>query len=78
MVNNQLSTLADFGQATLTDCRTTINGVSGSIKDFTYTRAVMVGSADNDLVKTSALSNDGLGFIVSYLKPGENTTTPQA
>ncbi len=78
MVNNQFSTLADFTQATLTDCSTTINGVTGSIKNFTHTKAVMIGSSDNDLVITSALNNDGTGFTVTYLKPGENATTPNA
>jgi hypothetical protein len=75
-VNNQVSTLANFNQATLTDCSTTINGVTGSIKDFTYTQAVMVDSLDNDLVKTSVLSNDGSSFNVTYLKPNQNMTSP--
>ena len=77
-VNNQISTLANFNQATLTDCSTTINGVTGSIKDFTYTKAVMVDSMDNELVKTSALSSDGSSFNVTYLEPNQNTSSPNA
>jgi hypothetical protein len=78
MVNNKFSTLADFTQATITGCSTTVNGVTGSIKDFTYTKAVMVGSSDNDLVETSALNDDGTSFTVTYLQPGVNATTPNA
>ncbi len=77
-VNGQISTLADFNQATLTDCKTTINGVTGSIKNFTYTKAVMIDSLDNDLVRTSNLGSDGASFTVTYLKPNQTTTSPNA
>ncbi len=77
-VDNKMSTLADFGVATLTNCTATINGVSGSIEDFIYTPVIMEDSNDTDLVSTSPLNNDGASFSVTYIKPTENIpeTTP--
>lgn len=78
-VNGQVSTLANFNQATLTECTTTINGVTGSIKNFTYTKAVMVDSIlDKDLVETSNLGSDGASFTVTYIKPNQTITAPNA
>jgi hypothetical protein len=75
LVNNQISTLANFNQVTLTDCKTTINGVTGVIKNFTYTPAVMVDANDSDLVETSRLGSDGASFTVTYIKPTEIIAT---
>lgn len=76
LVSGVTSTLADFGEAKLTNCQTTINGVTGTIGDFTYTPAVMVDSNDNALVSTSKLNTDGSGFTVTYLEPVIATPTP--
>lgn len=73
-VNNTISTLANFGEATVTNCTTTINGVSGSIDNFTFTPAIMVDSNDLELVSTSPLSGDGSSFTVTYIKPKLNPT----
>jgi hypothetical protein len=73
-VNGKISTLADFNKATLTDCTTTINGVTGTIKDFTSTKAIMRDSLQKDLVETSQLSSDGSSFSVAYLKPNQTIT----
>jgi hypothetical protein len=73
MVNGEISTLADFDKATLTDCSVTINGVAGSIKNFTYTPAVMA-DANVDLVHTSSLNSEGSSFTITYLKPNQNAT----
>jgi hypothetical protein len=75
LVNGEISTLANFNQATLTDCKTTINGVTGVIKNFTYTPAIMVDTNDTDLVATSRLDSDGASFTVTYIKPTEIITT---
>jgi len=78
LVNGQVSTLANFNQATLTNCEVTINGVTGTINDFTFTPAVMVesnGSIKTELVAVSPLSEDGRSFTVTYLNPVTNTTT---
>lgn len=68
-VNGKISTLADFGTATLTNCTATINGVSGSISNFTYTPVIMVDGDDNDLVSITPVRNDGASFQVTYIKP---------
>lgn len=70
LVNGEISTLANFNQVTLTGCKLTINGVTGVIKNFTYTPAVMVEKSV-DLVETSRLDSEGSGFTVTYLKPQE-------
>jgi len=75
LVNSQISTLANFNQVTLNDCKTTINGVTGVIKNFTYTPAVMVDANDSDLVETSRLGSDGASFTVTYIKPTEIIAT---
>jgi hypothetical protein len=75
LVNGEISTLANFNQATLTDCTVTINGVTGSIGNFTYTPAVMVEEDDTDLVSTSALNVDGSSFKVTYLNPNQTVVT---
>lgn len=68
LVSGEISTLADFGQTTLTDCQTTINGVTGFIGNFTYTPAVMLDTnTDSDLVAVSKLNNGGSSFTVTYL-----------
>lgn len=76
MVSGKISTLADFDQATVFNCQTTINGVTGVIGDFPYTPAVMVNSNDTALVSTSRLNADGSSFTVSYLEPVVATATP--
>ncbi len=77
LVNGEVSTLANFNQATLTNCEVTINGVTGNINDFTFTPAVMVDSYDTKLVAISPLNEDGSSFTVTYLNPDQNpTSTP--
>ncbi len=68
-VNGKISTLADFGTATLTNCTATINDVSGSISNFTYTPVVMVDGDDNDIVSITPIHDDGASFQVTYIKP---------
>jgi hypothetical protein len=70
LVNGEISTLANFNQVTLTDCTATINGVTSTIKNFTYTPATMVDD-DTDLVSTSPLNDDGSSFTVTYLNPNQ-------
>jgi len=74
MVDKVISKLANFGNVTLTNCTASINGVNGSIKDFTYAPAIMVDSTDNPLTSTSTLSGDGSSFSVNYLSPSLNAT----
>ena len=53
----------------LTNCTATINDVSGSISNFTYTPVVMVDGEDNDIVSITPIRDDGASFQVTYIKP---------
>jgi len=66
-VNDALSTLADFGNVTLTDCRVTIKTNVGTIGTFPYVQAVMYDRPNIQLVNVSPLSYDGSSFTVNYL-----------
>jgi hypothetical protein len=70
-VNGTISTLADFGNVTFTECKANINGTSGTINGFSFAQLVMHGSQDQPLVSVTSLSVDGSSFTVSYLEPPE-------
>jgi len=66
-VNGTISTLADFGNVTLTECKATIDGVTGVISSFSYAQFVMYNQ-ELQLVTVSPLNDDGSSFTVSYLE----------
>jgi hypothetical protein len=66
-VNGTISTLADFGNVTLTECKATIDGVTGVISSFSYAQFVMYDQ-ELQLVTVSPLNDDGSSFTVSYLE----------
>lgn len=66
-VNGTISTLADFGNVTFTECKTTINGITGAIGNFSYAQLVMHDD-DNPLVSVSSFNDDGSSFTVRYLE----------
>jgi hypothetical protein len=68
-VNGTTSTLADFGNVTFTECKATVDGVTGTIGNFSYAQLVMHDDEDNPLVSVSPLNYDKSGFTVSYLEP---------
>ncbi len=72
-VNGAVTTLADFGNVTFTDCKTTVDGVTGAIGNFSYTQLVM-HNQDTALVAVSPLDDNKSGFTVSYLEPPSQTT----
>ena len=67
-INSKISTLADFGNITFTDCHANINNVNGPIAKFSFSKIVMVNSQNTELSSPLALSADGSGFTVRYLK----------
>jgi hypothetical protein len=73
-VNGTVSTLADFGTATFTDCKATVNDVTGGIGNFSYAQLVM-HDGDTPLVSVSPLTSDKSGFTVSYLEPPSPTAS---
>jgi hypothetical protein len=73
-VNGNTSTLANFGNATFTECKATVDNISGTIGNFSYAQLVMHDDKDNPLVSVSPLSDDRSGFTVNYLEPPITTT----
>jgi hypothetical protein len=73
-VNGIVSTLADFGNVTFTECKATVDGITGTIIDFSHAQLVMHDDDDNPLVSVSPLNDEGSGFTVSYLEPTSTTT----
>ena len=73
-VNGTVSTLADFGNATFTECKATVDGITGTIGNFSYAQLVMHDDEDNPLVSVSPLNDEGSVFTVSYLEPTSTTT----
>ena len=71
-VNNVLSSLANFGSATFTNCQTTIGSITGGINSFASTQVIMFssmtpGSGASPLTEVSSVSNNGSEFTVNYL-----------
>jgi hypothetical protein len=75
-VNGTISTLADFGNVTFTECKATIAGITGTIGNFSHARLVMYEDKDTALVSVSPLNDDESGFTVSYLESQSATTSP--
>ena len=67
-VNDTISTLANFGNVTFTNCKTTLNGVSENLGNFSYAHLVMHDEEETPLVSVSPLIGDGSSFTVSYLE----------
>jgi hypothetical protein len=70
-VAHRLSTLADFGTVTFTNCAATLGSITGTINDFPNAQLVMYqslinGAGLNQLVSISDLSSDGSSFAASY------------
>jgi hypothetical protein len=66
-INGQVSTLADFGKLTFTDCHVTVNNVSGSISKFAFFKIQMSNSVSAELASSSDVIHSGTDFTVSYI-----------
>jgi len=66
-INNQISTLADFGNVTFTDCHVNINNVTGPITKFSFDKIQMVDKQNTILASASTLIAGGSSFTVSYV-----------
>jgi len=73
-VNGAVSTLADFGNVTFTECKATVDGFSGTIGNFSYAQFVM-HDEDISLVSVSRLNENESSFTVSYLEPPSPTAS---
>lgn len=66
-INHKLSTLADFGSATFTDCHVRVDSQAGPIGIFSYSRIDMTNSQNTQLVSVSPLATDKASFTVNYI-----------
>ena len=73
LVNDGISTLANFGNVTFTECQATVNGVIGTIGNFSCTRLIM-HEDDIPLVTVSSLNEMRAGFTVNYIETSTVTT----
>ena len=78
LVNDSISTLANFGNVTFTECKATINGVTGTIGNFSYSQLIMHEDGDTPLVSVSPLNELGSGFTVTYIEPSSTSATTLA
>jgi hypothetical protein len=68
-VDNALSSLANFGSVTMSNCMATVNGSLGNISDFSYVQNLMTNRHRTPLVEVSNVSDNGSSFTVKYLQP---------
>jgi hypothetical protein len=68
-IGGKITTLANFGAASFSNCQATINNVTGSINHYPGYRLTMYDD-NGELVSVSPLTFDGSGFTVSYLGAG--------
>jgi hypothetical protein len=75
-VNGVLSSLADFGKVTITDCHASFGNVSGGITSFPALKTIMYSSLGTgpdavQLTDVSSLDSNGTSFTVSFLTIGQ-------
>jgi len=66
-INNQISTMCDFGTVTFSNCQLDLNYIQGPIDNFSYSKIQMTNQLNEPLASVSTLSSDGSGFNVNYV-----------
>jgi len=66
-INNQIATLADFGNVTFSGCHVNVSNVTGPITKFSFSEIQMANSQNARLASVSALTADGSSFMISYV-----------
>jgi hypothetical protein len=66
-VNNQLSTLANFGSLTFTNANAKLSATVGTIRTFPNYEILMENRQNTQLVTISNLSRDGSSFTIGYV-----------
>jgi hypothetical protein len=69
-LGGQVTTLANFGSVTFSDCNIMVGLEKGVIGNFTYSVVQMTNQQYGRLASASALSNDLAGFTVTYQNSG--------
>lgn len=65
-VNQQISSLSNFGNLTFNGSYVTINQATAPIGNFTYSQVEMINQQNVELASVSSLGDDGASFTVSY------------
>ncbi len=68
LVNNQKSSLANFGTLSFNDCYATINENTSPIGNYPHSQVTMTNDLSLQLASVSSLNEDQTGFIVHYNK----------
>ncbi len=68
LVNGQITSLANFGSVTFTDCTVQVGDQSGNISNFTYSVVQMTNQQYERLATAATLGADGASFTVKYDK----------
>jgi hypothetical protein len=66
-VNNQLTTLANFGEVTLAGCTATIGGKVGTVSSFHSIQVTMYDRQNTELTSVSSFTSKDSSFTVNYL-----------
>ena len=66
-INNKITTLADFGDITFTDCHVNVSNVTGPITKFSFSKIQMTNNQNAALTSVSDLTAGGSSFNVSYI-----------
>jgi hypothetical protein len=69
-INNQLSTLADFGSITFKNAYANINSTYGTIASFPYSQVIMNSLQNVRLASVSPIDTNGSAFTITYIRSG--------
>jgi hypothetical protein len=67
-VNNQISSLANFGSLNFTECYATINTKTASLGEYPHSQVTMTNDLSLQLASVSQISEDNTGFSIQYNK----------
>ncbi len=69
IVNNRVSTFADFRRITFTGCSATLSGRTGSITGFPHSTFTLLGRMNDNLDTVSDTLSGGASFTVDFVAP---------
>ena len=69
-MNNQITSLANFGTIKFNSAYAKIGDTVATIGDFRYSQVIMTTDLSLQLTSVSSLGNDGGSFNVTYLTSG--------
>lgn len=67
-VNNQISSLANFGTVTFTDCYATINEKIAAMGNYPHSQVIMTNDLSLQLASVSSINENKTGFTIQFNK----------